>query len=87
LGYSFVYGDYYEIAIDDLGTTHIIWGEGTGYVGPGGSWYTRGIPVPEPAAAYQLLAGAMLLATLARRRSAGGRKPHATGIPYPRNST
>ena len=70
LGYDFVYGDYFEIAIDDAGVTHVIWGEGTSYIGPGGSWYTRGIPVPEPAAAYQLLAGAMLLAALARRRSA-----------------
>jgi len=71
LGYDFVYGDYFEMAIDDSGTTHIIWGAGTSYIGPGGSWYTRGIPVPEPAAAYQLLAGATLLAALARRRSAG----------------
>ena len=70
LGYDFVYGDYFEMAIDDAGTTHIIWGAGTNYIGPGGSWYTRGTPVPEPAAAYQLLAGAMLLASLARRRSA-----------------
>ena len=68
LGYSFVYGDYFEIAIDGNDVNHIIWGEGTGYVGPGGSWYTRGIPVPEPAAAHQLLAGAMLLAALARHR-------------------
>jgi hypothetical protein len=72
LGYSFVYGDYFEIAVDGEDVNHIIWGEGTSYIGPGGSWYTRGIPVPEPAAAYQLLAGAMLLAALARRRSAPG---------------
>jgi hypothetical protein len=70
LGYDFVYGDYFEIAIDDAGTTHIIWGAGTNFIGPGGSWYTRGTPVPEPAAAYQLLAGAMLLVALARQRSA-----------------
>jgi hypothetical protein len=72
LGYSFVYGDYFEIAVDGEDVNHIIWGEATSYTGPGGSWYTRGIPVPEPAAAYQLLAGAMLLAALARRRSLPG---------------
>jgi len=69
-GYDFVYGDYFEVAIDGDDVTHVIWGAGTNYFGPGGSWYTRGIPVPEPAAAHQLLAGAMLLAALARRRSA-----------------
>jgi len=73
LGYDFVYGDYFEIAIDGNDVNHIIWGAGTSYTGPGGSWYTRGIPVPEPAAAYQLLAGATLLAALVRRRSAGSR--------------
>ncbi|MBW2578055.1 MAG: hypothetical protein JRE38_08310 [Deltaproteobacteria bacterium] len=73
LGYDFVYGDYFEIAIDGNDVNHIIWGAGTHYIGPGGSWYTRGIPVPEPAAVYQLLAGATLLAALARRRSAGSR--------------
>ena len=69
LGYSFVYGDYFEIAVDGEEVNHIIWGEATSYTGPGGSWYTRGIPVPEPAAVYQLLAGAMLLSVLARRRA------------------
>jgi len=73
LGYDFVYGDYFEVAIDGDDVTHIIWGASTSYTGPGGSWYTRGIPVPEPAAAHQLLAGAMLLAALARRRLAGSR--------------
>jgi len=73
LGYSFVYGDYYEIAIDGDDVNHIIWGAGTSYVGPGGSWYTRGVAVPEPTAAYQLFAGASLLAALARRRSVGSR--------------
>jgi hypothetical protein len=68
-----VYGDYFEVAIDGDDVTHIIWGASTSYDGPGGSWYTRGVPVPEPAAAHQLFAGAMLLAALARRRSAGPR--------------
>jgi hypothetical protein len=71
LGYDFVYGDYFETAIDDLGVSHIIWGAGTDYIGPGGSWYTRGVPVPEPAAAFQLFAGATMLAALAHRQSAG----------------
>lgn len=41
-GYAFPYGDYFEIAVDAGGTAHLIWGEGTSYTGPGGSWYTRG---------------------------------------------
>jgi len=78
-GYAFVYGDYFEIAVDGDDVNHVIWGEGTSYTGPGGSWYTRGIPTPEPAAAYQLVAGATLLAALARRRSVGSR----AGQPVP----
>ena len=57
-----------QIAIDGDDVNHIIWGAGTSYTGPGGSWYTRGTPVPEPAAVHQLFAGAMLLAALARQR-------------------
>jgi hypothetical protein len=41
-GYFFPYGDYVEIAVDGQGTSHLIWGEGLSYVGPGGTWYTRG---------------------------------------------
>jgi hypothetical protein len=41
-GYKFPYGDYFEIAVDSGGTAHVIWGEGTSFNGPGGSWYTRG---------------------------------------------
>jgi hypothetical protein len=67
-----VYGDYFEIAVDGNDVNHIIWGAGNSWVGPGGSWYTRGTPIPEPAAVLQLFAGAMLLALLARRRSAEG---------------
>jgi len=40
-GYAFPYGDYFEIAVDGLGRTHLIWGEGSSYSGPGGTWYTR----------------------------------------------
>ena len=42
-GYRFPYGDYHEMAVDRSGLTHVIWGEGTSYIGPGGAWYTRGL--------------------------------------------
>lgn len=83
LGYSFVYGDYYEIAIDGDDVNHIIWGAGASYTGPGGSWYTRGTPVPEPAAVQQLLAGAMLLAALARQRVRHRLPNHQTPVTQP----
>ncbi len=41
-GYAFPYGDYFEMAVDASGKAYVIWGEGTSYNGPGGSWYTRG---------------------------------------------
>jgi hypothetical protein len=41
-GYVFPYGDYFGMATDALGTNFVIWGEGTGCAGDGGSWYTRG---------------------------------------------
>jgi hypothetical protein len=41
-GFSFPFGDYYELSIDDQGTTHAIWGEGQNYDSPGSIWYTRG---------------------------------------------
>ncbi len=41
-GYAFPYGDYFEIAVDASGTAYVVWGEGTSYDGPGGTWYTRG---------------------------------------------
>jgi len=40
-GYAFPYGDYFEIAVDGEGRTHLIWGEGASYSGRGGTWYTR----------------------------------------------
>ena len=40
-GYAFPYGDYFEIAVDGDGRTHLIWGEGASYSGRGGTWYTR----------------------------------------------
>lgn len=41
-GYAFPYGDYMAIAVDDAGVDHVIWGEGISWLGPGGTWYTRG---------------------------------------------
>ena len=41
-GYAFPYGDYFEIDVDAGGLAHVIWGEGSSYDGPGGTWYTRG---------------------------------------------
>ena len=41
-GFSFPFGDYYEMAIDDRGATHAVWGEGLNYDSPGSIWYTRG---------------------------------------------
>lgn len=41
-GHSFPYGDYLEIAVDSAGVSQVIWGAGTSFTGPGGTWYTRG---------------------------------------------
>lgn len=41
-GFRFPFGDYFSIAIDDQGTTHVVWGEGQNYKSPGSIWYTRG---------------------------------------------
>jgi hypothetical protein len=41
-GFSFPFGDYYEMDIDDRGNTHVVWGEGLNYDSPGSIWYTRG---------------------------------------------
>jgi hypothetical protein len=41
-GYAFPYGDYMDMAVNSAGTNFVIWGEGPNYVGPGGTWYTRG---------------------------------------------
>jgi Neuraminidase (sialidase) len=41
-GFSFPFGDYFEIDVDDQGATHAIWGEGLNYDSPGSIWYTRG---------------------------------------------
>lgn len=41
-GFSFPFGDYWELEIDGNGLTHAIWGEGANYDSPGSIWYTRG---------------------------------------------
>ena len=41
-GFGYPFGDYYELAIDDQGATHAVWGEGLNYDAPGSIWYTRG---------------------------------------------
>jgi hypothetical protein len=41
-GFRFPFGDYFSIAIDNLGTTHAVWGEGWNYKSPGSIWYSRG---------------------------------------------
>jgi hypothetical protein len=42
-GFKFPYGDYGQVAIDSDGRSQVTWGEGPSYIGPGGSWYARGI--------------------------------------------
>ena len=41
-GFSYPFGDYFEMDIDDRGDTHAVWGEGLDYQTPGAIWYTRG---------------------------------------------
>ncbi|MGC1371211.1 MAG: sialidase family protein [Candidatus Sulfotelmatobacter sp.] len=41
-GFKFPFGDYFSMAIDNLGNTHAVWGEGLNYKSPGSIWYTRG---------------------------------------------
>ncbi len=41
-GYSFPYGDYYELEHDATGAVHLIWGAGESYFGAGQVWYSQG---------------------------------------------
>jgi BNR/Asp-box repeat len=41
-GFSFPFGDYFEIAIDDRGRTQAVWGEGLNFRTPGSIWYSNG---------------------------------------------
>jgi hypothetical protein len=41
-GFKFPFGDYFSIAIDNVGNTHAVWGEGRNYKSPGSIWYAQG---------------------------------------------
>jgi hypothetical protein len=41
-GFSFPFGDYFQISIDSAGNTQACWGEGLNYDTPGSIWYTSG---------------------------------------------
>lgn len=41
-GFLFPFGNLFSIAIDNVGVTHVVWGEGRNYLSPGSIWYTRG---------------------------------------------
>jgi hypothetical protein len=41
-GYSFPFGDYFEMAIDNEGRTQAVWGEGLNFRSPGSIWYSSG---------------------------------------------
>ncbi len=41
-GFSFPFGDYFGLAIDNHNDTHIVWGEGQNYQSPGSIWHASG---------------------------------------------
>jgi hypothetical protein len=41
-GFKFPFGDYFSMAIDTIGNTQVVWGEGRNYKSPGSIWYTHG---------------------------------------------
>jgi hypothetical protein len=41
-GFRFPFGDYFEMDIDEQGTTHAVFGEGYNYDSPGSIWYVKG---------------------------------------------
>ena len=41
-GFSFPFGDYFEMSVDPNGVSHVVWGEGLNYLTPGSIWYTKG---------------------------------------------
>ena len=41
-GFRFPFGDYFGLAIDNRGDTHIVWGEGLNYQSPGSIWHAAG---------------------------------------------
>lgn len=41
-GFRFPFGDYFSMAVDNHGDTHIVWGEGLNYQSPGSIWHSSG---------------------------------------------
>ena len=41
-GFRFPFGDYFGLAIDNRGDTHVVWGEGMNYQSPGSIWHASG---------------------------------------------
>ncbi|MGB6385535.1 MAG: exo-alpha-sialidase [Terriglobales bacterium] len=41
-GFRFPFGDYFGLAIDNRGDTHVVWGEGLNYQSPGSIWHSSG---------------------------------------------
>ncbi len=41
-GFRFPFGDYFGLAIDNHGDTHVVWGEGLNYQSPGSIWHSSG---------------------------------------------
>jgi hypothetical protein len=41
-GFSFPFGDYFELAIDNQSHTQAVWGEGLNFRSPGSIWYSNG---------------------------------------------
>ena len=41
-GFSFPFGDYFQINVDNEGQTQAVWGEGLNFRTPGSIWYTSG---------------------------------------------
>jgi hypothetical protein len=41
-GFSFPFGDYFQLSIDSAGKTQACWGEGLSYNTPGSIWYSNG---------------------------------------------
>jgi hypothetical protein len=41
-GFSFPFGDYFELDIDSEGHTQAVWGEGLNFRSPGSIWYSQG---------------------------------------------
>jgi hypothetical protein len=41
-GFSFPFGDYFSIGIDNQGRTQAVWGEGLNFRSPGSIWYSNG---------------------------------------------